>query len=52
MGLKDLFTGRKKDDAACCGVQIVPDDEPQDAGQDQTAAAQAPTAEPADDSRS
>ncbi|MBB4736123.1 hypothetical protein [Micrococcus cohnii] len=26
MGLKDLFTGRTKDDT-CCGTQIVPDDD-------------------------
>lgn len=26
MGIKDLFTGRKKD-SDCCGTQIVPEDD-------------------------
>lgn len=26
MGIKDFFTGKKNQDADCCGVQIVPDD--------------------------
>lgn len=26
MGIKDFFTGKKNQNADCCGVQIVPDD--------------------------